>query len=82
MTGSDAFDIAKRKATKGHRDWLVWRGADGAFIAAARSAETVKRAMLASGTRRRWYLICPRGINHIQNWAMGVLMIRNSRYGT
>jgi hypothetical protein len=82
MTNSEAFALARRKATKGHRDWVVYKNRDGSWTAQQRSASSIKAAMLASGTKQRWHVIsASTGVGHIQNWALGCRMLRNARIG-
>jgi hypothetical protein len=81
MTNTEAFALARRKARYGHRDWLVWKGRDGAWNAAVRSPASIKRAMLAAGTKGRWHLISDGGPSQIGFWAMGLIMLRNAKVG-
>jgi hypothetical protein len=43
--GPDAFALAKRMAKFGHKDWIVWRLADGSYKAAKMSRESLEMAM-------------------------------------
>lgn len=82
MTNIEAFEIARRKAIKGHNDWIVWQERNGAWNTARRSPKAIKSAMLASGTKGKWRLIAANnGVGHIMNWRMGVTMINNAKYG-
>ena len=82
MTNIEAFEIARRKAVKGHNDWIVWRNRDGSFSTKRRSPKAIKAAMIASGTQGKWYLIAANnGIGHIYNWRIGLIMMRNAKYG-
>lgn len=54
--GPGSFQIAKRKARYGHRDWVVYRNLEGS-IAELKTPESVKRCLLASGTKGNWSLI-------------------------
>lgn len=81
MDNVTAFAVARQKARYGHRDWIVWKGRDGLWNAAVRSVESIKQALLAAGTQGRWYLIPPDGVSHIGFWRMGVIMMRNARFG-
>jgi hypothetical protein len=81
MKNTEAFELAKRKARYGHRDWVVYKDRDGEFHAAQMSSESVKAAMLATGTKSRWHVIAgSTAVGHIQNWALGVLLLRNMKY--
>ena len=70
------------KARYGHKDWIFWVEKDGTKRAEWRSAASVKRALLASGTKGFWCLVhadsgCPmKGF-----WAMGINLIRQSKWG-
>src|SRR4051812_7729055 len=57
ITGKGAFEQAKRKARYGHRDWLVWTDCAVGQIAAPRTAESIKAAMLATGSQRPFFML-------------------------
>ncbi|HYF09529.1 MAG TPA: hypothetical protein VD970_18055 [Acetobacteraceae bacterium] len=83
MTGTEAFELATRKARFGHRDWIVWQERDGSYRAEARAPAAVKRALLANGTKgRAWWVVgastssASRGF-----WKMGLIMLRNAKVG-
>lgn len=81
MTSSEAFELARRKARYGHRDWVVYRRRDGSWSAAQYSAAAIKAAMLEMGTAGHFSLIAAStGIGHRYNWPMGCLAIRNARF--
>ena len=46
-----AFGEARRKARYGHRDWFVWVDRQGNPVIQAVTAESIKRAMLDTGTQ-------------------------------
>ncbi len=52
------FDEARRKARYGHRDWIAYTDKDGESIYTPASADTLKAAMLATGTQRSFTMIC------------------------
>jgi hypothetical protein len=82
MTNIEAFEIARRKAVKGHNDWIVWPGKDGSWHAERRSPKAIKAAMLAAGTQGKWHLIAANsGHGHLYNWPIGLIMMRNAKYG-
>lgn len=78
----EVYETAKRKARYGHRDWLVWIGRDGKRYAAPRTAESLKAALLASGTQGKFSMYCA---NDAQGWNIGwwhgVIMFKNARGG-
>lgn len=71
MTYSDAYAMARRKAQYGHRSWLVWSNKQGETFAAVMNADSLKKAMLATGTQG-WFLIVgpKRGEDDICRWWM------------
>jgi hypothetical protein len=67
----------QRKARFGHRNWLMWQGE-----AAPLNAESLKRALLASGTQKHFYMIeANTGVGYILRWPEGVRMWRNALRG-
>lgn len=50
------FEEAKRKARYGHRDWIAYRN-NGESVYEPASAESIKAAMLATGTQKSFTLI-------------------------
>ena len=80
MQSTEAFETATRKATKGHRDWLVWSDRGG-WKVAPYSAEAIKRALLAVGTAGRFFGISARGEKLRYGWKVGLIMFRNARMG-
>lgn len=83
MDGTTAFDLARRKARHGHRDWIVWRDRTGDYHAECRTPATIKHALLANGTKGRawWIISASTGVSLIGFWAMGLIMLRNARHG-
>ena len=64
----EAADTAQRKARYSCYDWIAL-GKDGAFFAGRLSAETVKAAMLATGTQEFFMLYGSRdGHSYIIRW--------------
>lgn len=51
LTGDDVSATARRKARYGRRSWLIWKDRQGKTVAAVCSPESVKQAMLATGTQ-------------------------------
>lgn len=72
----------QRKARYGHKDWVIWKDRDGSYRAAPKSIESVKSALLATGTNGDWDLI---GANDAWtmncSWKMGLNMLKQMRYG-
>ncbi|MBM6595409.1 hypothetical protein [Microvirga pudoricolor] len=81
MTKAQAFAIARWKAKRERRDWLVWSDRSGAAQVARLTAEAVKRAMLASGTAGRFHRAAADGRTYAVTWRMGVIMLRNASVG-
>jgi len=91
ISNAAVFATAKNKARFGHRDWIVWPNPEGLLQAAPKSVAVLKKALLACGTKKnllacgtkkKWYVVAANSGNlHRGFWSMGILMIRNSRYG-
>jgi hypothetical protein len=79
--GREAFSVAQRKARYGHRDWIWWSDDVGSH-AAPKTADSLKTALLAVGTKGKWSLICAdTGIPVKGFWRLGINMIRQMRLG-
>jgi len=79
---SGALAEARRRARYGHRDWVAWRGRDGVLRAEPKTAESVKRALLAVGTKGSWYLIDrSTGTLNLMDWPIGLNVIKQARRG-
>jgi|SRR5579859_2837791 len=75
-----AFEIAKRKAKFGRRDWLVFKRRDGAFETRPYSAAAIKAALLAGGSSVRFTWFSAGGISNIcRSWSFGVHLFRCAR---
>lgn len=78
MDRQEAHKIAANKARYTHKPWIAYVGRDGSAQAEMETADSVKRAMLACGTKGYWTAYSgTRG--HIQRWPLGVLRLRNFR---
>lgn len=81
IDGDTCFQEAQKKARFGHRDWIYWSDKEGKH-AEVKSADVIKRALLAVGTKGFWAVIhadsgvCSRGF-----FAMGLNMMRQCRNG-
>ena len=78
MTIQEAHATGKRKARYGHRPWIVWQE-NGAGHAEPATAETIKAAMLATGTQEHFTGFDPSGTGHVLRWRMALTWLRNSR---
>jgi hypothetical protein len=79
--GPTAYEKAHIKARYGHRDWIVYSGIDKIPTAEKLSAASVKRALLACGTQRRFSRFCAsNGCPHIHTWKSGINLLNNARY--
>jgi hypothetical protein len=76
-------DVAIRKASKGHRDWLIWRDKKGRTCISAATADAYKAAMLATGTQKSFTLVSGNSAHfHRMTWRLAVTAWRNTRrYG-
>lgn len=51
IIGENIGQIVANKARYGHRTWVMYLGRDGLWHGARATADTLKRAMLATGTK-------------------------------
>ena len=71
----------KKKARYGHRDWLFWQD-KGEQRAEVKSRDAIKRAMLATGTQGKFFLVSANSaILMSVNWRIGVIMLNNAKCG-
>jgi hypothetical protein len=81
IDGDSCFQAAQQKARFGHRDWIYWSDQDGKH-AEVKSVESVKRALMAAGTKGFWVLIhADSGIASKGFFAMGLNLLRQIRHG-
>lgn len=82
-TGDDAREFATKKARYGHKDWIVWQDKSGQWVAALRTAESVKQAMLATGTQGifRTYLSCDPSFPMYVDWPLAAMWLRHLKKG-
>lgn len=74
------FEEAKRKAKFGHRDWIAIPTADGEIYEPI-SVKAIKRAMLAAGTKGKFFVIgASTAVLYGHSWRIGVNLIRNARH--
>lgn len=78
---NEAAVIAKRKAMKGHKTWLVFVKRDGSYVARLYTAEAIKAAMLAVGTQGRfwWYSASTGTSNLCRSWHYAVHLLKCAR---
>lgn len=70
------------KARFGHKDWIVWTEKDGTKRAEWRSEAVIKRALLASGTKGKWTLVCADcGTLMRGYWRLGINLFAQSQRG-
>lgn len=80
IDGKGCYQEAMRKARFGRRDWVVYRDSEGSHAEAATPA-ALKRALLASGTKGNWTLICSGGTPMKGFWFLGINVIRQMKRG-
>lgn len=51
------LEEAKRKARYGHKDWIAYKSRAGEMVFALANADSIKAAMLATGTQQPFTLI-------------------------
>jgi hypothetical protein len=73
---------AHKKARYGHRDWLVWVDRHGERHAERATAETIKAAMLACGTKRPFVMyLANSGTGFLMTWRIAVNVLSNAKAG-
>lgn len=73
ITGPGSLQKAKQKAIYGHANWVWYKGRDGGGVAERETAESVKRALLAVGTKGHYTLLCANcGSGMMMHWSMGL----------
>jgi hypothetical protein len=78
IRGNDARTIAERKARYGHRDWVVWTDKSGERCTALATSETVKMAMLATGTQSHFILVHQNdATGWVMSWSIANTVRRN-----
>lgn len=70
-----------RKARFGRRDWIVWRSREHEFRAEPKSPDSVKQALLDSGTQGNWSLICAGGTPMKGFWWLGINLLAQMKRG-
>lgn len=82
LTGNDAPAAAKRKARYGHHAWITWKSRDGQKYAARCTPETVKMAMLASGTQGKFVKYqASDSTGMIVDWSLDAMWLRHAKAG-
>jgi hypothetical protein len=82
ITGPHAAQTARRRARYGHRNWIVWVNRGGVTCAAPASADTLKRAILDTGTQGLFYLYSKDGTTFSSSsFRIAVTWFKNARAG-
>ena len=80
MPYTEPLNTAVRKAKYGHRDWLFWRDRAGQGHIAASSYDSMKQALLASGTQKSFTLVASDGCFYRMTWPLAVIHLKHFRY--
>lgn len=76
------YEQAVKKARYGHRNWIIYQPKGSEEVAEPATAEALKRAMLAVGTKGRFTLLAAStAIGHRVTWRLAVTLLRNARMG-
>ena len=75
------LQAVKTRAAHGRREWVFWNDRDGRGFATRFSDEAVKAAMLATGTRRKFFTVGADGNVAGWRWSAGIRMLRNAAIG-
>lgn len=78
LSGKTAWQDAKHKATYGHKPYIAWVENDTPH-AARMTEETLKRAMLATGTQG--FMVQYYSGSMIIHWPIACVMLRNLKKG-
>lgn len=77
-----SYEEAKRKAVRGHSDWIAYTAKDGQRTFERMSAGAVKRAMLAMGTNGHFTLIeASTAVGYRYSWRLAVNLYANAARG-
>ena len=77
------YHQAKRRARYSRNDWIAWTNRNGTISTAPASADSIKAAMLASGTQERFTMFERRtGASLLINWWMANNIRRQFLRGT
>ena len=72
---------AQRKARYGHRDYITFTARNGVEVVDRLTPALLKQAMLAGGTKGKFYVIAANsGVMHRYGWRVGLNMLRNWQY--
>lgn len=74
------YQDAVRKSRYGRKDWIVFRTRSGEHVVDYCSPARIKQALLEGGTKCRFTIISG-GIGYLINWRLGLLRLRNAKYG-
>lgn len=81
IDGADSFQAAMHYARFGHRDWIWWHDENGSH-AAVLTAESLKAALLAVGTKGKWSLIgADNGVPSKGFWWLGINILAQFKRG-
>lgn len=78
--GKGAWQWAQHKARYAHKDHVVFEK-NGQPIAAVANADTLKEALLASGTQGRFVLLHSNGVGMSIGWSIGINVMRQFSKG-
>lgn len=72
---ASSYEEAKRKAVRGHSDWIAYTARDGQRTFERMTAGAVKRAMLAMGTKGHFTLIeANTAVGYRYSWRSAVIL--------
>lgn len=79
MTNEEAFSLARHRGRFSHYDSIVYKGDGGEWFCERYSREAIKSAMLAAGTRGKFYVEGGRH-PHVVGWREGCVRLRTARF--
>lgn len=82
MNLADHFNHAQRKATYGHRHWIVWTDATGEPHSAIATAGAIERAIADTRGRKFWGYTPSNRTGNILSPAVADAWLNNARNGT
>lgn len=81
LEGKLAHQEAQRMARFGHKRWIGYREKDGSYVAERLTTESLKRCLLAVGTKGNWTLIETDGSSNKGWWWLGCNILRQLKRG-
>jgi len=79
VTNAEAFARAEHRRRYQHQQSVVFKDRDGGWHCIRYCAESIKRAMLAVGTKGRFSVLGPQQHPESVRWKLALVYLRNAR---